>query len=106
MFERSLISKFAERYSFETDDNALGAGKRIRRGEFTRENLNAIFEWKTKGRGRSRILKNSNAEIADALRLAHLAKTDRASVAVLSGLNDVLKIRPRKRIFVIEEKLP
>jgi hypothetical protein len=34
-------------------------------------------------------LKNSNVEIADALSLALLAKTDRASVAVLSGLNGV-----------------
>jgi hypothetical protein len=85
----SLISKVAERNSFETDDNALSAGKRIQGGEFTRENLNAIFEWKTRGRGRSRIQKNSNAEIADALRLALLAKTDRAAVAVLNGLNGV-----------------
>jgi hypothetical protein len=48
-----------------------------------------IFDWKTKGRGRTRVAANSDAEIADALRLAVTAKTERAAIAVLCGLHGV-----------------
>ena len=51
--------------------------------------LVTIFEWKTKGRGRSRLRRNSDDEIADALNLASHAKTERAAVAVLLGLQGV-----------------
>jgi hypothetical protein len=88
-FDQTLISKIAARYSYEEDVKPLDAGRRIRSGEYTRENLQTIFEWKTKGRGRSRLGKNSDEDIADALRLAITAKTDRAAVAVLLGLNGV-----------------
>jgi hypothetical protein len=64
----------------------LEAGNHIREGEYTRENLE---KWKTGGRGRSRLTKNSDVEIADTLRLATLAETERAAVAVLTGLNGV-----------------
>jgi hypothetical protein len=69
MFDASLITKFAQLYSYESHVGAMTAGKRIRGGELTRKNLKTIFEWKTKGRGRSRISENSDAEIADAFRL-------------------------------------
>jgi hypothetical protein len=88
-FDQTLIPKIAARYSYEEDVKPLDAGRRIRSGEYTRENLQTIFEWKTKGRGRSRLGKNSDEDIADALRLAITAKTDRAAVAVLLGLNGV-----------------
>jgi len=55
-----------------------------------REHLSEIFEWKTKGRGRSRLSRNSDQEIADALSLAVTARTERAAVAVLVGLQGVL----------------
>jgi hypothetical protein len=51
--------------------------------------LGRIFEWKTNGRGRSRLLVNTDEEIADALKLAIAANTDRAAVAVLMGLSGV-----------------
>jgi hypothetical protein len=51
--------------------------------------LVTIFKWKTKGRGKTRLRKNSDAEIADALNLASHAETERAAVAVLLGLHGV-----------------
>jgi hypothetical protein len=49
-------------------------------------NLEAIFRWKTGGRGISRLRRNSDLEIRDALRLAVSAQTERAAVSVLCGL--------------------
>ena len=89
MFDVARISEWAARYSFREDTEALEAGKRIRDGQYTLANLQKIYEWKTKGRGRSRLLKNSGDEISDAMKLAASAKTDRAAVAVLLGLNGV-----------------
>ncbi|HUC31702.1 MAG TPA: hypothetical protein VMR99_03405 [Candidatus Paceibacterota bacterium] len=90
-FKPSLIPEIAARYSysFQKEDDALKAGEQIRSGEYTRTNLERIFEWKTKGRGRSRLLVNTDEEIADTLKLAMAAKTDRAAVAVLIGLSGV-----------------
>lgn len=83
------LPSLAERYAFSEDSKALDAGTRIRNGERSRENLSDIFEWKTRGRGRSRLKKNTDHDIADALALALVATTDRAAVAVLTGLNGV-----------------
>ena len=88
-FEPADIRKLAKSYGPEEDDVALDAGRRIRAGEYTRKHLSEIFEWKTKGRGRSRLLRNSDKEIADALSLAVSANTERAAVAVLLGLQGV-----------------
>lgn len=88
-FDSSLISEIAIRYSFQEDVEALEAGKKIKSGEYSRENLRKIFEWKTNGRGRSRLEKNSDEDITDALRLAVEANTDRAAIAVLTGLSGV-----------------
>lgn len=88
-FDPTDIARLAKSYGPEQDDGALAAGRRIFRGEYTRENLTAIFEWKTKGRGRSRLMANTDEEIADALALAVRAKTERAALAVLTGLHGV-----------------
>jgi hypothetical protein len=88
-FKPAEITGLAERYGYESDNDALAAGTQIRTGNHGRQNLITIFEWKTKGRGRSRLRKNSDGEIADALNLASLAKTERAAVAVLLGLQGV-----------------
>jgi hypothetical protein len=88
-FKPAEIAELAKRYGYERDDNPLAAGRRIREGDFTRENLSVIFEWKTRGRGRSRLMHNSDREIGDALRLAVCAETERAAIAVLLGLHGV-----------------
>jgi hypothetical protein len=48
-----------------------------------------IFCWKTGGRGISRLHRNTDEEIADALLLAVRAAADRSALAVLCGLNGV-----------------
>jgi hypothetical protein len=73
----------------EEDEKALVAGARIRAGDFSRGNLLAVFRWKTKGHGASRLERNTDEEIADALKLAQDAKTERAAVSVLGGLTGV-----------------
>jgi hypothetical protein len=87
-FDPREIPELAGRYSYN-DDVALAAGSAIRDSQFTRKNLSAIFEWKTRGRGRSRLKRNTDKEIEDALRLAVSAKTERAAIAVLVGLEGV-----------------
>jgi hypothetical protein len=88
-FAAEDIRSRAARYDFNEDKDAFEAGARVSGGDFSRANLEAIFEWKTKGRGRSRLTKNNDGEIADALKLAIEAKTPRAAVAVLTGLSGV-----------------
>jgi hypothetical protein len=88
-FDPVEIPGLTKRYGPKQDDAALAAGQRIGGGEYTRKNLNEIFEWKTKGRGRSRLLRNSDREIADALALAVKAQTERVAIAVLIGLHGV-----------------
>jgi hypothetical protein len=86
------IPVLARRYmdsGSEEDEKAFAAGTRIRGGDFSRDNLQAIFRWKTKGRGVSRLDGNTDDEIADALKLALNAKTERSAIAVLTGLNGV-----------------
>ena len=79
----------AECYDEKGDYGALAAGGRIEAGKYTRENLTIIFDWKTGGRGRSRLTKNTDEEIADALTVAPHAQTDRIAMAPLCGLHGV-----------------
>jgi hypothetical protein len=88
-FSPSDIPTLAKRYGEQGDEAAIAAGRRIRSGEHDRSNIEAIFKWKTKGRGIARLLRNSDDEIADALGLALSAKTERAAIAVLLGLRGV-----------------
>jgi hypothetical protein len=67
------ISVLARRYmdsGSEEDEKAFAAGTRICGGDFSRDNLQAIFRWKIRGRGVSRLARNTDDEIADALKLA------------------------------------
>ena len=88
-FDPQEIERLAERYDYPSDAPAPDAGSRIRSGSFKRADVEAIFEWKTKGRGRSRRKKNSDDEITDVLSLALQAKTARAAISVLCGLRGV-----------------
>ena len=89
-FAPNQIRELSERYSYRLEDEeAMASGKRIARGEYTRRNLQAIFEWKTGGRGKSRLQVNTDEEIEDALRTAVEAKAERTAVSVLSGLYGV-----------------
>lgn len=88
-FDPALILELAVRYDYEDDTEALNAGKSIASGNYSRANLEVIFRWKTGGRGISRLSRNTDAEIADALRLAIAACTERSAIAVLCGLNGV-----------------
>jgi hypothetical protein len=88
-FEPTQIKGLAARYRYDDDTEALAAGHRIGGGDYSRANLEAIFRWKTGGRGISRLSRNSDLEISEALRLAARAETERAAMAVLCGLGGV-----------------
>jgi len=91
-FDVSEIPRLAARYLVDdqgADDEALRAGREISSGSYSRDNLQVIFRWKTGGRGISRLNRNTDEEIADALQLAVRAAADRSAVAVLCGLNGV-----------------
>jgi hypothetical protein len=88
-FDPSLIDEKALSYKDSDDETAFAAGAKIRSGKYTKENLEAIFRWKTNSRGISRIQENSPEDVRDALRLATDAQSVRAALAVLTGLNGV-----------------
>jgi hypothetical protein len=83
------LRALAARYSSVTDKAALAAGRAIRFGARDAETFLAIFNWKTRGRGRSRPLSNSPELIADALDAALSAKTERVAIAALLALRGV-----------------
>jgi hypothetical protein len=82
-----LIKRHHENNGDERDVRL--AGERIRSGTGNRADFEAIVKWKTNDRGKSRPSKNTDQEIEDALRLAIAAKTERAAIAVLLGLQGV-----------------
>jgi hypothetical protein len=98
-FDQSLILKLAARYSYQEDVDALQAGKGISKGRCTRANLEMIFEWKTNGRGRSRLTKNTDKEIFDALKLATTAKTDQLDRALPSEARAFLSVALSKPLL-------
>jgi hypothetical protein len=87
-FPMSSVGHWASLYTAEDDDAALQAGAQIRAGEFTRQNLERIVVWKSP-RPLKRIRANTDAEIAEALRVAATAQEPRTAVSVLLGLNGV-----------------
>jgi RNase P/RNase MRP subunit POP5 len=83
------MKPLAASYVYQDDTKALEAGQRLAVGDYSRANIEAIFRWKTGGRGISRLRRNSDGEIRDALRLAVKAETERAGISVLCGLSGV-----------------
>lgn len=67
---------------------ALEAGRRIASGEYLIENLLPIIDWKS-ARRKGLVENSDQGDIADALYLANIAKSERAAVAVLVGLHGV-----------------
>jgi hypothetical protein len=91
-FDPAEIPNLAARYvadGGEKDEACFAAGRRLARGPFDRDDLRIIFRWKTNGRGISRLERNGDSEMDDAIRLALAAKTERAAIAVLCGLSGV-----------------
>jgi hypothetical protein len=86
---RDEAVRLAADYEADEDEGALAAGRAIREGDLSPENLRIIYRWKTKDRGKSRLAQNSDVEIRDALRLAVSAETPRAAIAVLTDLYGV-----------------
>jgi hypothetical protein len=69
-FDPSQIDQLARRYS-DDDSKALQAGNEIAAGQYSSQQLRIIHEWKTRGRGKSRVVRNCcENEVAEVIRLA------------------------------------
>jgi hypothetical protein len=88
-FHPSRIAELSSRYRNYDEEVVFAAGRRIAAGRFCIAELQTIFEWKTRGRGRSRLDLNAPEEVEDALRLALAARTERSAISVLRGLGGV-----------------
>jgi hypothetical protein len=87
-FGPGRIRALASAVELADDAEVIQAGKRIASGDHTLENLRVIVEWKS-ARAAARLMRNREDDVADALRLAILAGSDRAAIAVLTGLRGV-----------------
>jgi hypothetical protein len=87
-FAPSEIDELATRY-MDPDGEAFKAGHRIASGDYSRANLKIIFRWKTGGRGQSRLAKNTDGEIAEALSSAIHAASEHEAVDALCKLHGV-----------------
>jgi hypothetical protein len=87
-FKPSRIAILAKQFSFGDEATIFEAGKRIAAGDYGMENFQAIVKWKS-NRSIGLAQRNDPADVRDALRLAVSAKTERAAVAVLTGLRGV-----------------
>ena len=87
-FDPSEINALAKKYVYADNAAMLAAGKSIAEGDHSTGNLLKIVAWKSP-RSTARVERNTEADVADALRLAVSAKTERAAVAVLTGLRGV-----------------
>jgi len=88
-FEPSEIDALADRYGHAQDINALHAGKRIASGDYSRDNLKVIVNWKSPRRA-ALIDNNTDDHIAVALRFASAPTTPEAmALAVLTALHGV-----------------
>ncbi len=86
---RAQALGLAHEYMDPREKGAMAAGKEIRQGRSSGVHLRTIYEWKTRGRGRSRLNSYSEAEICEALQIAVNAAQPRSAIAVLTGLYGV-----------------
>jgi hypothetical protein len=76
-----------------TQDKAFEAGTSIAGGNYSRQNLNVIVEWKMEGVHLARVMsyldQNTDADIDHALRSAVKADTERSAIEILDRLQGV-----------------
>ncbi len=88
-FDPSEIDALAERYGAAQDDDALLAGKQIASGNYSRDDLKIIVNWKSPRRA-ALLDDNKDGDIAIALQFAAALTTPEAmAVAVLTALHGV-----------------
>ena len=85
---KALAAKYLEKGGEQEDRDASAAGDGLRT-KLNVEDFRAIVKWKTRNRAFTRLEKNTDAEVLDALRLASSTECPRSAIAVLTGLNGV-----------------
>lgn len=83
----------ARRLMTVAEEKAMEAGRRIAGGNYSRENLRVIVDWKMEGPRLRRVIsfldKNKDAKITDALCFAVAAPDERSAVVALDRLDGV-----------------
>ena len=93
-FPQSEISGLVARRLTNVDQGkAFEAGRSIASGNYSRENLNAIVEWKMEGVHLTRVMsylaQNSDVQIEAALRLAASTNSERSAIETLDKLHGI-----------------
>lgn len=86
--EDKLLS-YALSYRDSDDAAWLAAGRAICIGNRSRHQLEAIVEWKTRGRTTWQLSPNTDSEIEEALTAATVAQSERVAIGALMGLAGV-----------------
>jgi hypothetical protein len=88
-FPLHQMQHWADTYPREDREEwAFEAGRKIRQGDYSLQNLEHIVRWKS-ARVIAQFGKNTDAEIADALHLSIQAQQPRSAFGVLMGLSGV-----------------
>jgi hypothetical protein len=91
--ESEISGLVARRLTNVAQDKAFQAGRSIASGSYTRENLNAIVEWKMEGVHLTRVMsylaQNSDVEIEAALRLAVSTDNEQSAIDTLDKLHGI-----------------
>jgi hypothetical protein len=90
-FDESEIEELVNRrLESVNEDDTMQAGRSIRAGNYTRENLRIILSWKLEGlwpnKHLSELDQNDDKRIADALQKALTAKSEKEAIEELDGL--------------------
>jgi hypothetical protein len=89
LLTKNQAAALCKDYPSAEDAAFLKSGQAIRGGDYSRKHFDEIFKWKTKNRGKSRPKKNSDEEIAEALRVATSLQSPKLAIALLCGLTGV-----------------
>jgi hypothetical protein len=88
-FPPSELLALADRYGYDSDDDALSSGRKIAAGDYSIANLKIIIEWKS-ARVAGLIEQNSDVFVAKVLRFATDKRTsERSAIDTLCGLTGV-----------------
>lgn len=108
-FRQERIKYWASRYSYNQGYiDALAVGTTARkRGYLTKNELIQLFDWKTRGRGRSRCLRNTRAYIKEVTRISFSTSNARLRIEILVLLDGVdLRVASAILHFVFPKKYP
>lgn len=87
--DKSELHRLASEYAFD-DNKWLGAGKALTQSGFNISNLEEIYRWKNKKRGRFDLVqRNAPDDLNEAIEVARRTTSDSVAISALSGLGGI-----------------